>query len=102
MKADGAATLRPVRSSGTVETRRLRKPRRWRNLLACQCDVAARVLAQLVEAVVGIDDPDGPRFGTHDYGLRVRSVAGVPHASQAVSVGDSRGAKEHVVTCYEV
>jgi len=50
-------------------------------LLACQCDVAARVLAQLVEAVVGIDDPDGPRFGTHDYGLRVRSGARVSDAS---------------------
>jgi len=60
-------------------------------------EVDARELAKFVEAVVGLDDPDGARFGSHHNRLGVRSAAAEADTAEQIPVGNPGGGKEYVL-----
>src|SRR5690606_17764465 len=60
-------------------------------------EVHHRVPAQLLQPVVGVDDPDGAALGAHHDGLGVGAAGAVAYPSQQVTGGDPGGYEEAVV-----
>ena len=78
-----------------IEARRDGWP--WR--LAGVLEVDGRVVLQLVESVLALDQSDGAALGAHHERMCLGSSAAIPDAAQQLSVGDPRGDEEDVVAC---
>src|SRR5690606_4137494 len=77
-------------------------PRRLLGWQEVSVEVHDRVRAQLLQAVEGVDHPDGAALGAHHDRLGVRAAAAVSHTAQEVAVGDSGCGEEDVVPANQV